>query len=71
MLAKHKELFDAINRDETLLGWARGSIRYNDLRDQQARDFMLKLTANRRPIPGVTAAAVKAALGAIERADTE
>lgn len=71
MRASIRLLVEAIERDEQLSSWARYSIRYNDQREQQARDFMSKLTANGRPIPGITLAATKAALVEIDRTGKE
>lgn len=61
-----KKVTTRIQNDSELLTWARGSIRYNDGRAQQARDFIAKLKNN-----GVTLIAsvdtIKGALSAIEQ----
>lgn len=69
MKAFHKEYFDAINRDEQLLSWARYSIRFNDRRQEQARDFLSKLRMHKRVLPGLSEAGAKIVLSEIDRID--
>ncbi len=66
-----KTLIDDIKSDQTLLRWARWSIRYNTTREQQARDFMDKLQSNRVQLEGASLLTLQAALAAIEKHDKE
>jgi hypothetical protein len=69
MRTKHQELLNAILRDDQLLTFARGTIRYTAQRDEQVKDFLGKVKLWKREIPGISAAAVSAVLSEIERRD--
>lgn len=63
------KLSEMIAADAELLTWARGSIRYNTGRENQAVDFMAKLKHHNSPLATMSKSSVKTALTEIEKAD--